>query len=226
MNYQEFKNQVLGHAFDVDGAYGAQCWDGFAVYCQKLGYPVINCTSTGYVKDLWENRHSNGILNSFNEVSVMQPGDVAVFMVSGVTPYSHVAIFDHDIDGTNGMFLGQNQGGTNGAFNLISLPYSATYATAFRPKSFGGSTSTGGSNYPIPTSGTFKFTVDNVNIRNGEVGLAGSLTGSQYNSGDTVNYDKVYERDGYLWISYISYSGARRSIAVRDKNGTMWGYAI
>lgn len=59
MNYQQFKNEVLGKAYDVDGAYGPQCWDGFAVYCQKLGYPVINCTTTGYVKDLWVNRHSN-----------------------------------------------------------------------------------------------------------------------------------------------------------------------
>ena len=65
----------------------------------------------------------------------MQPGDIAVFReVAGWTPYSHIAIFDSDIDGKYGWFLGQNQGGKNGAFTLCKLPYSATFDTAFRPK--------------------------------------------------------------------------------------------
>lgn len=67
----------------------------------------------------------------------MQAGDIAVFKeVAGVTPYSHIAIFDSDIDGKFGWFLGQNQGGKGGAFNLIKLPYYATFDTAFRPKCF------------------------------------------------------------------------------------------
>lgn len=139
--YTDFKAQVLGKGFDVDGAYGAQCWDGYAYYCKFLGVPYANCTTSGYVKDIWNNRHSNGILNYFDEVSVMEPGDIAVFKeVAGVTPVSHIAIFDSDIDGVNGDFLGQNQGGTayaggGAAFNITSLPYSATFDTAFRLKS-------------------------------------------------------------------------------------------
>ncbi|WP_270524149.1 LD-carboxypeptidase LdcB/DacB [Streptococcus anginosus] len=35
-----------------------------------------------------------------------------------------------------------------------------------------------------------------------------------FNRGDSVNYDKVLENDGYQWISYISYSGMRRYAAV------------
>ncbi|MCD0114706.1 lysin, partial [Streptococcus agalactiae] len=67
----------------------------------------------------------------------MQAGDVAIFMVvDGVTPYSHVAIFDSDAGGGYGWFLGQNQGGANGAYNIVKIPYSATYPTAFRPKVF------------------------------------------------------------------------------------------
>lgn len=226
-SYQEFKNMVLNNAYDIDGYYGAQCWDGFAKYCQYLGYPIFNCTTSGYVKDIWNNRATSGILNYFTEVSIMQPGDVAVFMESASTPYSHIAIFDSDVGNGYGRFLGQNQGGANGAFNIIQLPYSATFATAFRPKSFGGGTvdpQPGG--YPITDTGAFMFTVDNVNIRNGMSGLAGALTGLQYNSGEVVYYDTVYESDGYLWISYVSYSGVRRSVAVRDKDGTMWGHNV
>lgn len=102
---------------------------------EKLGYPRISCTVSGYAKDIWLYRKTNGILRNSIEVSVYQPGDIVVFkVVPGVTPYSHIAIFDSDIDGKYGWFLGQNQGGVGGAFNLCKFPYSATYDTGFRPK--------------------------------------------------------------------------------------------
>lgn len=141
MSYQDFKNTHLGNGYDIDGWFGDQCWDGFAEYCKYLGYPVINCTDSGYAQDLWTQRHSNGILNYFDEVEVMQAGDVAIFDVTPSTPYSHVAIFDSDAGNGYGNFLGQNQGGEQknpnggGVFNIVALPYSATFATAFRPKS-------------------------------------------------------------------------------------------
>lgn len=143
MNYQDFKNGVLGKGFDIDNNFGYQCWDGYAEYCIWLGVPYANCTVTGYVRDIWEQRHNNGMLNNFDEVEIMNPGDVVIFKVTqGWTPYSHVAIFDSDIDGTYGWFLGQNQNGEpkhpdgGSGFNLFKLPYWATYPTAFRPKHF------------------------------------------------------------------------------------------
>lgn len=143
-SYNDFYNTHNNKGYDIDGYYGWQCWDGYAEYCRYLGYPHSNCTSSGYVKDIWTQRHSNGMLRYFNEVSVMQPGDVAVFReVAGWTPYSHIAIFHGDAGNGYGWFFGQNQNSpyTNprggSAFNLMKLPYSATYDTAFRPKSFG-----------------------------------------------------------------------------------------
>lgn len=139
--YQQFKSEVLGKRFDIDGYYGAQCWDGTAYYQKWLGYPITNTDIHGYACDIWESRKTNGILNNFNEVVYMQPGDIAVFKkVAGWTPYSHIAIFDHDAGGGFGWFLGQNQGGANGAFNLCKLPYYATFDTAFRPKCFANQT--------------------------------------------------------------------------------------
>lgn len=132
----DFRNEVFGKAIDVDGAYGAQCWDGYAYYMKWLGYPYANCTTTGYAKDLWNDRASNGIRNSCDEVSVMQQGDIAVFKEDRWTPFSHVAIFMKDLGGGYGLFLGENQGGANGAFNEIRLPYQSTFDTAFRPKCY------------------------------------------------------------------------------------------
>uniref|UniRef100_UPI0023F3E917 SH3 domain-containing protein n=1 Tax=Anaerococcus tetradius TaxID=33036 RepID=UPI0023F3E917 len=47
---------------------------------------------------------------------------------------------------------------------------------------------------------------------------------AQYEKGDRINYDSVYEGDGYRWISYISYSGVRRYVAYRRLSGdtTPW----
>jgi len=148
VTYLDFKSRVLNNGYDHDGgAFGWQCWDGFAELCEANGIPIINTdpiNHSGYAKDLWELRKTNGMLTYFDEVETMEGGDVAIFKeVAGVTPSSHVAIFDSDIDGNYGWFLGQNQGSTithpNGgsAFNLVMLPYSATYPTAFRVKKGG-----------------------------------------------------------------------------------------
>lgn len=73
---------------------------------EKLGYRRISCTVSGYAKDIWIYRKTNGILRNSIEVSVYQPGDIVVFKeVPNVTPYSHIAIFDSDIDGKYGWFL-------------------------------------------------------------------------------------------------------------------------
>lgn len=134
--YQEFKNEVLGKGFDIDGAFGEQCWDGAMYYSKWLGYPVYHCGLSGYAKDIWLMRNYSGIKNYYDEVSVMQPGDIAVFKPTpGWTPFSHIAIFDGDAGDGYGNFLGQNQGGV-GAFTIQKLPYYATYPTAFRPKCY------------------------------------------------------------------------------------------
>ncbi len=238
-SYQDFKNTHLGRSYDVDGSAGAQCWDGYAEYCRYLGYPYANCTATGYAADIWTQRASNGMLNNFNEVSKsqVQAGDIVVFPSSDPeAPYSHVAIYDSPVSGNYANFLGENQAGV-AAFSICSLDIQYAYPTVFRPKCFvgGGQTTqpttptkptnpSGG--FPIPSSGTFEFTYSDISILDGKNGLEGADTGYVYNAGMTVHYDSVYEKDGYLWISYISYSGARRSVAVRDKDGTMWGHAI
>lgn len=154
MDYKTFKSKWMNKGTDVEGDYGWQCWDFYAQWCRENGVPFANCTVSGYVKDLWEQRRTNGILKYFDEVEMMEEGDVAVFKeVAGWTPVSHVALFDSDAGGGFGWFLGQNQGSQlanpsgGSAVNLIKLPYSATYPTAFRlkkkatqPKTQGGNT--------------------------------------------------------------------------------------
>lgn len=127
------------HSYFADNQLHHNCFDYYAQFCIENGVPYANCTDSGFVKDVWIHRHSNGILNYFDEVSVLQPGDLVFFKEHPWTPYSHVAIFDSDIDGVYGMFLGQNQGPDSsldrgGVASLVRLPYEATFDTAFRIK--------------------------------------------------------------------------------------------
>lgn len=42
---------------------------------------------------------------------------------------------------------------------------------------------------------------------------------AQYGMGQRINYDRVYEGNGYRWISYVGGSGNRRYVAYRKTNG-------
>ncbi|MEF2782450.1 MAG: hypothetical protein U0N20_05095 [Clostridium sp.] len=37
--FEQFLREVLGEGFDMDFAFGLQCWDGYAYYMKWLGYP-------------------------------------------------------------------------------------------------------------------------------------------------------------------------------------------
>lgn len=64
----------------------------------------------------------------------------------------------------------------------------------------------------IPSSGTYTFT-GRVSIKAEPKLSAPEL--AYYDAGNAVNYDKTLQADGHEWISYLSYSGARRYIPVR-----------
>ena len=136
MDFNSYRNSVLGKAFDLDLGYGAQCWDGYADYCVKNGVPYANCTKTGYAMDIWEQRQTNGILNYFNEIlkELCQPGDVITFRESPSCPDSHIGMCASEPVNGLVLVLGQNQGGPGGAFNEVWLPLSDAYPTVFRLK--------------------------------------------------------------------------------------------
>jgi len=68
---------------------------------------------------------------------------------------------------------------------------------------------TGGS---LASSGSYQFT-ERVSIKAEPKMSAPEL--AYYEAGNTVNYDKTLQADGYVWISYLSYAGNRRYIPVQ-----------
>lgn len=181
--FNEIRAKLIGKRYDIDGCYGAQCWDGYAKYMMELGYPYANCTKTEYVKDIYTERKTNGMLKSCDEVTIMQPGDIAVFKETPEwTPYSHIAIFVRDVDGQYGIFLGQNQGGAGGRFNEMKFPYYATYDKAFRPKCF--------KNQKPANNGantTINKKPDQILTKNSKVEFCGLLRVEKYDNGKVYN---------------------------------------
>lgn len=245
-SYQEFKNMVLGKAFDVDGWYSAQCWDGYAYYMQYLGLKPAWCTSTGYVQDIYTNMDSNGMKTQCDLVYNLQAGDIVVFPRNSVTPLSHVAIFDSDAGNGYGNFLGQNQRSANAsgsAFSIDKLPYSATYYYAFRPKIYAQQEAQAKaeeeakkkaeeeakkkaeeeakkSQTPVKVkdeTATFESLVNGLAVRDfPSTNNQLSNRVAQLDAGDKVTYDSVYNCDNKRWISYVGYSGNRRYVCIRD----------
>ncbi|HFI0253403.1 TPA: SH3 domain-containing protein [Streptococcus suis] len=63
----------------------------------------------------------------------------------------------------------------------------------------------------LPASGTYTFKSKAI-VRNRPSLSASEIT--YYSAGSSVRYDRIITAEGRQWISYISYSGARRYIAI------------
>ncbi|MEK0177231.1 SH3 domain-containing protein [Tetragenococcus halophilus] len=85
----------------------------------------------------------------------------------------------------------------------------------------GSSQSNNNQNYES-TSGTYRFN-NTTRIRNG-LGTSAPYSGRNYSAGQTVHYDRVYRNvDGYDWLSYMSYSGQRRYVAMTNSGSQSYG---
>lgn len=218
MTAKEFKKRVEGKAYDVDGAFGAQCWDLFAYFCQLMKYPIYNCTTTGYVPDLWNDRKKNGILKKFVETQNMQEGDWCIWGKCAAAPDGHIAMYLSDNGDGTGQFLGQNQG--SNVANVITMPYAGSLG-ALRANDYvkKPAKKTPAQKAGIAASGTMVATVDRIRVRN-NASLSKGETGLYYDKGMTLNYESVQEADGYFWLVYTSAStGTTRYIAYGTTDG-------
>ena len=139
-SYSDFKLKYLGKSVDVDGfptGSPYQCWDVVSgVYFPYIGGKTIHCGETRYVKDIANQRKTNGILDFCVDVGLketLQAGDICVWTNCPACPKSHIAIYDHDDGQDKVFFLGQNQ-----PYNYVTvkqIPVSGIIGV-FRPKIF------------------------------------------------------------------------------------------
>ena len=69
----------------------------------------------------------------------------------------------------------------------------------------------------LPASGSYTFTA-RTGIKTQP--LVANPDVSYYDAGMSVNYDKVVNNDGYIWLSYLSYSGHRFYVAIAPTSVT------
>lgn len=138
---QAFKDYTLGTCWDVDSAYGAQCWDLGALFWMnytKDGRSLSTC-GTGAAKGAWNCKEQNAgdDFELIYDSTQLQAGDWVIF---GSGQYGHVGMALGGYNNGYVALLGQNQGGSacaggGSATNIINISLKS-FVGAFRPKSY------------------------------------------------------------------------------------------
>ena len=101
-SYLAWKTAVNGNGFNVDGAYGDQCWDLTAEFWYNLGfgtgYPTL--AGTGSAWGAWTDRDNNvgnpAVFDLVYSLSDVKQGDVIVYDQFSGNPYGHIGFADED----------------------------------------------------------------------------------------------------------------------------------
>ncbi len=142
-SYDAFRGATYGNAYDIDGSYGAQCWDGAALLWQQLGRWLD--TGDGRARGTWLNCRDSNAGSDFDliyGIENVRRGDVVVFDYNANfnavddygTPFGHIAFADNDYTpGVGFNVYGQNQLGV-GAFSVQYDVHTDGFLGAFRLK--------------------------------------------------------------------------------------------
>ena len=134
--YQDFRNATLGNGYNVDQAYGNQCWDFCALLWWQYGL-TLHTGPKGWAMECWTVSRTLNAVPPFTQVtsvSEIKMGDCVVFKGTSNYPTGHIAFADEDYkDGMTRMnFLGQNQGqGSLKPSNIANISL-ANFIGAFR----------------------------------------------------------------------------------------------
>lgn len=149
--YQEFRNAVNGHGYDLDGLFGYQCWDGVDLLYQQsdIGQYLYTAANVGQgegtAKSCWINtearaRNSSGHFSAITGKENIKQGDILVFNTySGwYGSAGHIGFANEDYNGTDTISLlsqnfGQGSNPTTGKpFNIMNAYLGTAFLGAFR----------------------------------------------------------------------------------------------
>ena len=149
------------------------------------------------------------------------PGDIAIWHWGNWDKFGHVGIVI-DVDDDIITSVEQNVDGTperGGMARIMSRD--DTYLAGFIRPCYDSSEEW----TRVPENGRFTVNVPSINVRTKPSKL-GKIV-SVYHKGEQVFYDSYVIKEGFVWISYISYSGERHYMAIGTHNGSQrtscWG---
>lgn len=140
-SYKDFENYTIDKCWNVDGAYGSQCWDLGALFWMNYtedGRSLSTC-GTGAAKGAWSCKEQNAG-NDFEliyDATALKAGDWVIF---GGGTWGHVGMALGGYNNGYVALFGQNQGGAScpgggATANIINMS-TATFLGAFRPKTY------------------------------------------------------------------------------------------
>ena len=220
--FKDWRNTVIGNAYDMDGKYGYQCYDLANLFWKNAtGRTCKSATKDGGVaggaSGIWGAREQNNKDNEFiliNDYKKLKKGDI---IITNNGKYGHVCWLDQDYDSNTYLrVLGQNQGGTGGELpgakvKDIDWAFRKYFLGAFRFRAW----------HITPTKGVYKCLYD-MNIRKSPNGakvkvkectdaMKKALTSKRVNDnavikkGTNITILDVVEKDGAYWGK--NYSG-------------------
>lgn len=101
--YDGWRNATLGNGYDIDGAYGCQCWDFASEFWRNVGFPAgypLISASSAYT--MWNRRTENVSYGGtvyftlIYNLSDVKRGDVCVYNYFSSNPFGHVGFADQD----------------------------------------------------------------------------------------------------------------------------------
>ena len=202
---------------DMDGMYGAQCVDLIMAYVKTFA----NFQIYGNAIDYLTNSIPSGWKRYYKGDTNIAPGDIAIWHWGSWDKYGHVGIV---IEVNNGLITSveQNVDGTpeQGGVARIMSRDDTCLAGFIRP-----SYDSNEDWIRVDENGKFTVTIPAINVRT-KPSISGEIV-SSYSEGEVVYYDSYVIKEGFVWISYISYSNERRYMAVGSHDGTRrlisWG---
>ena len=202
---------------DMDGMYGAQCVDLIMAYVKTFADFQIYGNAIDYLT----NSIPSGWKRYYKGDAEIAPGDIAIWHWGSWDKYGHVGIV---IEVNNELITSveQNVDGTpeQGGVARIMSRDDTCLAGFIRPSYDSNEDWT-----RVDENGKFTVTVPAINVRT-KPSISGEIV-SSYSEGEVVYYDSYVIKEGFIWISYISYSNERRYMAVGSHDGTRrlssWG---
>ena len=149
LTYNDFRNATLGNGYNVDGAFGNQCWDYVALLYHQYGLTLQTKVGGGSAYQCWTiSRAANSRYPfvSVDGVTNIKRGDVIVTNRNPWSSNGHIFIADENYrtSGNKNKIwgIGQNQRGSQSlpaTRDEISLTY---FLGIFRNTTWGGSSPT------------------------------------------------------------------------------------
>ena len=202
---------------DMDGMYGAQCVDLTMAYIKNFA----DFQMYGNAIDYLTNPIPPGWKRYYKGDAEIAPGDIAIWHWGNWDKFGHVGIVI-DVDDDIITSVEQNVDGTperGGIARIMSRD--DTYLAGFIRPCYDSSEEWN----RIDEEGSFIVSVPSINVRTKPSKL-GKIV-SVYHKGEQVFYDSYVIKEGFVWISYISYSGERHYMAIGTHNGSQrtscWG---